>query len=237
MRLYVGTSGYSYKEWKGIFYPEDLPDSEMLRFYSRNLPAVEINNTFYRMPGEAMLTTWAERVPPDFRFVLKASRKITHSKPLKNKDDEVKYLFKTAEKLEDKLGAIFFQLPPYLRRDIGLLSDFLKIVPSSSRAVFEFRHRSWFDDEPEALCEIMRNNGCAICCSDSENKDLAKLIATTDWGYLRLRRPDYSETDLLDWTRRIKSQDWHSVYVFFKHEDSAMGPQQARHFLDLAVPD
>lgn len=232
MQFYIGTSGYSYKEWKGIFYPKDLPDKDMLRYYAKNLPAVEINNTFYRMPTATMLEGWAEQVPADFQFVLKASRKITHSKPLKEKADEVDYLFRTAATLGEKLGAILFQLPPYLHRNIELLADFMDLLPSGTKAAFEFRHRSWFDDE---LYEILRNKGYAICCSDSENEELSQFVATADWGYLRLRKPNYSEKELLDWAQKIKSQPWQAAYVFFKHEDEGAGPKMAKHFLDLAT--
>jgi len=230
MQLYIGTSGYSYKEWKGLFYPKDLQDKNMLRFYGENLPAVEINNTFYRMPNASVLETWAEQVPANFRFVLKASRKITHSKPLKEKDDEVGYLFRTAATLGDKLGAILFQLPPYLHRNIELLANFLDSLPPETRAALEFRHRSWFDDE---LYEILRNKGYALCCSDTEDEELSQFVATADWGYLRLRKPNYSEKELLDWARKVKSQHWQAVYVFFKHEDDGAGPNMARHFLDI----
>jgi uncharacterized protein YecE (DUF72 family) len=233
MQFYVGTSGYSYKEWKGPFYPKDLPDKEMLRFYGENLPAVEINNTFYRMPNTSMLDAWAEQVPPDFRFVLKASRKITHAKPLKEKGDEVSYLFKTAATLGDKLGAILFQLPPYLHRNIELFADFVEVLPSGTKVAFEFRHHSWFDDK---LYEILHNKGYALCCSDSENEELSQFVATADWGYLRLRKPNYSEKELLDWAQKIKSQNWQAVYAFFKHEDDGAGPNLAKHFLDLVAP-
>jgi uncharacterized protein YecE (DUF72 family) len=230
MQLYVGTSGYSYKEWKGLFYPKDLPDKDMLRFYGSSLPAVEINNTFYRMPNAGMLEAWAEQVPSDFQFVLKASRKITHTKPLKEKGDEVDYLFKTAATLGDKLGAILFQLPPYLHRNIELFADFVELLPTGTKVAFEFRHHSWFDDK---LYEILRNKGYALCCSDSENEELSQFVATADWGYLRLRKPNYSEKELLDWAQKIKSQKWQAVYAFFKHEDDGAGPNLAKHFLDL----
>ncbi len=230
MRLYVGTSGYSYKEWKGPFYPKGLPEKDMLRFYGENLPTVEINNTFYRMPTISMLEAWAEQVPPDFRFVLKASRKITHSKPLKEKGDEVSYLLGTAATLGDRLGAILFQLPPYLRRNIELLTDFVDLLPSGTKAAFEFRHHSWFDDETYA---ILSDKGCAICCSDSENEELSQFVATASWGYLRLRKPNYSEEELLRQAQKIKSQNWHAVYAFFKHEDDGAGPKLAKHFLEL----
>lgn len=232
MQLYVGTSGYSYKEWKGPFYPKDLSNKDMLRFYGENLPAVEINNTFYRMPSTSMLESWAEQVPPEFRFVLKASRKITHAKPLKEKGDEIDYLFKTAAILGDKLGAILFQLPPYLHKNIELFTDFVDLLPAGTRVAFEFRHRSWFDDD---LYEILRNKGYAICCSDSENEELSQCIATVGWGYLRLRKPNYSEEELLGWAHKIKSQNWQEVYAFFKHEDDGAGPKLAKHFLDLAT--
>jgi uncharacterized protein YecE (DUF72 family) len=231
MQFYVGTSGYSYKEWKGSFYPQDLPDKEMLQFYGGNFSAVEINNTFYRMPRAGMLEAWAEQVPPGFRFVLKAPRKITHSKPLREKGDEVGYLCSTAAALGDKLGAILFQLPPYLRVDIDLFADFVALLPSGTRAAFEFRHRSWFD---APIYEILQKREFALCCADSENEELGRFVATAGWGYLRLRRPDYSEAELLDWAQKIGSQSWQTVYAFFKHEDAGAGPRLARRFLDLA---
>ncbi len=230
MQYFVGTSGYSYKEWKGLFYPKDLPDKDMLQFYSRFLPAVEINNTFYRMPTPAMIEAWALRVPADFRFVLKASRKITHSKPLKDKGDEISYLFRTAALMGDKLGAILFQLPPYMRKDIKLLTDFTGLLPTGTQFIFEFRHRSWFDDE---LYQLLNDRGCAICCSDSENEELSQLVPTADWGYFRLRRPNYTETELVDWAKKIKSQKWRAVYAFFKHEDDGAGPELAKKFLNI----
>ncbi len=221
MRLFVGTSGYSYKEWKGSFYPRDLPAKDMLKYYSANLPAVEINNTFYRMPTAHILETWAEQASPDFRFVLKAPRKITHIKPLREKGDEVAFLFETAATLGERLGAVLFQLPPYLHKDIGLLSGFVSLLPSPSRVAFEFRHVSWFDEEVYGL---LRDKGLALCCSDGDDEELRQFVPTTDWGYLRLRKPGYSESDLADWAGKIKSQNWRAAYVFFKHEDEGAGP-------------
>jgi uncharacterized protein YecE (DUF72 family) len=232
MRLFAGTSGYGYKEWKGSFYPQELPDKDMLNYYGARLPAVEINNTFYRMPAASMLAAWGAQVPPGFRFVLKAPRRITHTKPLKDKGDEVGYLFRTAAALGDQLGAVLFQLPPYLHRDMALLTAFLDLLPSGNRTVFEFRHPSWFDDE---LYELLRHRGCALCCSDGEKEELRQFITTADWGYLRLRRADYTEAGLLDWIQRIRSQNWTAAYVFFKHEAAGTGPKLARHFLNLAA--
>ncbi|KJS32566.1 MAG: hypothetical protein VR64_06440 [Desulfatitalea sp. BRH_c12] len=230
MHVYVGTSGYSYKEWKGSFYPEDLAAKDMLKYYSANLPAVEINNTFYRMPAAGMLATWVEQVPRAFRFVLKAPRKITHTRPLKDKDAEIGYLFETAATLGDRLGAVLFQLPPYLRKDIKLLANFLDILPSATQAAFEFRHRSWFEKD---IYDLLRARGCALCCSDGEKEELCEFVPTTDWGYLRLRKPDYSEQDLQVWARRVQAQNWHTAYAFFKHEDAAIGPQMAGRFIHL----
>jgi len=231
MKILAGTSGYSYKEWKGIFYPEDLPDREMLKFYSQQLPAVEINNTFYRMPKADMLESWAEQVPANFQFILKASRKITHIKRLKECEEETEYLFKTATTLGERLGVILFQLPPFLRKDASRLENFLKLIPKEAKASFEFRHETWFDDE---IYEYLKEKSCALCFSDTENNKLAELVSTVPWGYLRLRKPDYSEDELIEWIKKIKAQDWDQAFVFFKHEDEGAGPKMAEHFLSLA---
>jgi uncharacterized protein YecE (DUF72 family) len=231
MKILAGTSGYSYKEWKGIFYPEDLPDKEMLKFYAQQLPAVEINNTFYRMPKADMLESWAEQVPANFQFILKASRKITHIKRLKECEDETAYLFKTASTLGKRLGAILFQLPPFLRKDATRLKNFLKLIPAKSKAAFEFRHETWFDEE---IYECLKKKSCALCFSDTENNQIDELVSTAPWGYLRLRKPGYSENELMDWIKKIKAQDWDQALIFFKHEDEGAGPKMAKHFLTLA---
>lgn len=232
MQLYTGTSGYSYKQWKGPFYPEDLPNKQMLPFYSAKLPAVEINNTFYRMPTAEMLENWAAQVAPDFRFVLKAPRKITHIQPLKEKGEALAYLFQTMTALGAKLGAVLFQLPPYLRKDTALLSDFLDLLPAGARAAFEFRHLSWFDEEIYAL---LRARQLALCCSDGENEALRRFVVTADWGYLRLRKPGYSEEELAHWSQKIGAQQWRLAFTFFKHEDAGVGPRLARQFLEMAA--
>jgi uncharacterized protein YecE (DUF72 family) len=231
MKLYAGTSGYSYKEWKGSFYPEDLPDKEMLHYYGEQLPAVEINNTFYRLPKASMLENWAQQVPDDFQFILKASRKITHFKKLKETDDETGYLIKTAGSLQNRLGVILFQLPPYLRKDIDLLNSFLDLLPDTVRSAFEFRHRSWFEED---VFEALHLKNCALCVADTDDDKLeVPFVSTADWGYLRLRRQNYDDDSLSDWMERIEAQDWQKTYVFFKHEDEGAGPKMARHFLDL----
>jgi uncharacterized protein YecE (DUF72 family) len=223
VRVLAGTSGYSYKEWKRSFYPEDLPADEMLRYYASKLQAVEINNTFYRMPKAEMLSRWAEEVPDGFRFALKASQQITHRRRLKDAADPVGYFFKVAVTLGDRMGPVLFQLPPNLKKDLPRLTDFLAILPPASRCAFEFRHGSWFEDD---VFEALRAGGCALCVAEDE--ELATPFqATTDWGYLRLRRQDYAESDLRDRAARLLAQPWNEAYVFFKHEEGGKGPKLA----------
>ncbi len=230
MKVSVGTSGYSYKAWLGNFYPEDLSAKEMLRFYSSRLPAVEINNTFYRLPKESVLASWAEQVPMNFRFVLKGPRKITHVKRLKDSQSEVEYLFRVAPSLGHKLGAILFQLPPNLRKDVERLEKFLSLIPTESAVAFEFRHSSWFDDE---VFGLLRARNCALCLADTDDSERFNLIATASWGYVRLRRSQYSRTDLSQWKEKILSQPWDQAYVFFKHEEEGVGPRLAAEFIEL----
>src|SRR5215471_16366424 len=223
MKVLSGTSGFSYKEWKGSFYPEDLPAEEMLRYYASKLPAVEINNTFYRMPRAEMLAKWAEQVPDGFQFALKASQQITHRKRLKEAADPVEYFFKIAVTLGDRMGPVLIQLPPNLKLDLPRLTDFLEVLPPASRCAFEFRHESWFQDD---VFEALRARGCALCVAEDE--ELATpFVATTDWGYLRLRRQDYGEEDLRGRAARLLSQPWSEAYVFFKHEEGGAGPKLA----------
>jgi len=230
VKLWVGTSGYSYKAWLGSFYPERLPAKEMLRFYASRLPAVEINNTFYRLPKESVLQNWAEQVSPEFRFVLKAPQKITHVKRLKEADEEVKYLFGAENSLGRNKGAVLFQLPPSLRKNLLTLQSFLSIVPTDRPIAFEFRHPSWFDEDVFAC---LRERNCALCLAEMEDSENYDLVPTATWGYLRLRRPDYTPTDLRNWKQRILSQPWDHAYVFFKHEDEGIGPKLAAQFLEL----
>jgi uncharacterized protein YecE (DUF72 family) len=230
MKLYVGTSGFSYKEWKGSFYPEDLPAGEMLRYYAERLPAVEINNTFYRLPSERLLVEWAEQVPEGFRFVLKASQKITHFKRLRGAEPETEVLLRVAGALGDHLGPLLFQLPPNLKADLPRLEAFLELLPRGARPVFEFRHPSWSE---AATREALRAHGCALCIADVDEEPEPAIEATANWGYLRLRRQDYDDAALLAWAQRIAEQPWSEAYVFFKHEDAGAGPRLAKRFLEL----
>jgi len=229
--IYVGTSGYSYKEWKGSFYPEKIRAKDMLSYYASRLPAVELNNTFYRMPKKSMVENWDEQVPEDFRFSVKASRRITHSKRLKNAGTETRLLLKTVSTLEDRLGVVLFQLPPNMEKDLKRLERFLKQVPAGTRAAFEFRNPTWFDDDVLAL---LRSQNRALCISDTDEMPTSHIDKTADWGYLRLRRVKYKKSDLAEWLKRIRDQNWKNTFVFFKHEDEATGPKLAAQFIKLS---
>jgi uncharacterized protein YecE (DUF72 family) len=227
MRVFTGTSGYSYKEWKGRFYPEKIKEAEMLGFYAGRFPTVEINNTFYRMPAADMLRKWREQTPASFTFVLKAPQRITHHKRLGDVGGDVSYFFDTAKALGPKLGPVLFQLPPYMKKDLDRLKAFLDLMPADPPAAFEFRHASWFDDD---VREALRARGAALCLADTDEEPLGELAVTADWGYLRLRRLAYTEADLASWAERVRSQPWGRAFVFFKHEDEARGPEFAAAF-------
>jgi uncharacterized protein YecE (DUF72 family) len=237
VRVAVGTSGYAYKEWKGSFYPADLPADGMLRFYGEKFATVEINNTFYRMPSEKVLAGWAADVPDRFVFVLKASQRITHRKRLKEAGEELSYFLRTANVLGPKLGPTLFQLPPNLKKDLPRLVDFLALIPRTWRAAFEFRHPSWFDEEVFA---VLRGHNAALCIADNDpaeegGKEVVQVpfVTTADWGYLRLRRAAYGKPDLERWANTVTSQPWGDAFVFFKHEDAGAGPKLAAAFTAL----
>ena len=229
--LYLGTSGYSYKAWKGSFYPEDLPDKQMLRFYGERFRTVEINNTFYRMPKASVLEAWAGEVGADFKFVLKASQRITHMQRLKGVENSVSYLLEVAAALKEKLGPLLFQLPPNLKKDAPRLRDFLGLLPAERRAAFEFRHQSWFDSE---VFDLLREHKAVLCIAEAENDLEIPFVSTADWGYLRLRKPDYGDAEMKDWVGRVRQQNWRDAFIFFKHEEAGKGPAMARRFLELA---
>jgi len=236
VRLFAGASGFSYKPWKGPFYPVDLPDAEMLTYYAARLPAVEINNTFYRLPKAQLLEDWAAQTPPGFRFVLKASRRITHIQRLKDVGELLEYLFKTAATLGPKLGPFLFQLPPHLKKDTDRLHTFLDLVPADRRVALEFRNASWFEDD---VFEALRAHDAALCVAETEpddkegGKEPVPLVRTASWGYLRLRRETYTDADLEAWAARIDRQGWSEAYAFFKHEDDGTAPKFALRFMEL----
>lgn len=231
MKIYTGTSGYGYKEWKGIFYPEKISSKEMLRFYSERLGTVEINNTFYHMPTAEVLDSWAEQVPAGFVFALKAPQVITHFRRLRHVGEEARYLFGTLPVLGKKLGPVLFQFPESFHADRLLLEAFIDLIPATISAAFEFRSPSWLNDD---ILDLLRKRGCSLCIADTDEKPASEIINTASWGYLRLRRSGYTDADLSQWMTRILSQQWKEAFVFFKHEDEAIGPRLAMRFRELA---
>jgi uncharacterized protein YecE (DUF72 family) len=230
MTVRIGTSGYSYDEWKGNFYPEKISAKDMLHYYAERFPTVEINNTFYRMPKEALLQGWADQVPESFTFVIKASQRITHIQRLKDCGELLTYLFRVTATLGARLGPLLFQLPPNFKKDAARLQGFFDAMPERRRVAVEFRHASWFDDEVYA---ILRAQGAALCVADTGEEPAAPLVATTDWGYLRLRREEFSDDELRDWSRRIREQPWTDTFVFLKHEEEGKGPKLAAKLMEM----
>jgi len=222
--LLAGTSGYSYKEWLGHFYPDKLPASEMLRYYAEQFSTVEINNTFYRMPAESMLAQWVQQVPDHFRFTLKAPRRITHEQRLRESDSNVAEFLRRSETLGARLGALLFQLPPYLKKDLPRLRDFLALLPSGKEVAFEFRNASWQDDE---VYETLANRGAILCVTDTDEGD-TPFVATSSCGYVRLRRTHYDDRELEAWAAQIAGKALPKTYVYFMHEDEALGTRFAR---------
>jgi uncharacterized protein YecE (DUF72 family) len=218
-KLQAGASGYSFKEWKGTFYPEKMKPEEMLPFYAARLPTVEINNTFYRMPQPAMLENWVRCTPDGFRFAIKASRRITHISRLKESAaDSVAYLYKNLASLGAKRGPVLFQLPPLLKKDLPRLEGFLAMLPEGHRAAFEFRNDTWFDDDVYAA---LRGAGASLCLSEREDNAPPPMIETAPWGYVRLRLEHYSDDDLRRWAERLARTSWNEVFVYFMHEPTA----------------
>jgi uncharacterized protein YecE (DUF72 family) len=234
MNVLTGTSGFSYTAWRGSFYPDKLPEAKMLAFYAGKLGAVEINNTFYRMPNPSLLERWAAETPESFRFALKSPRQITHMKKLIDVGDAVTRLAEGARSLAGRLGPILFQLPPFVRKDLGVLEAFLSTLPTlpvKLRAAVEFRHASWLADD---VYDVLRRHDAALCVADSE--DFATpLEATAGWGYLRLRRQDYDEAALRSWAERLGAQRFEDAFVFFKHEDEGAGPRLADSFRKMMI--
>ena len=225
MKLRVGTSGFAYKEWKGSFYPDRIKAEDMLAFYADRLPTVEINNTFYRMPTTAMLEDWARSTPERFRFAIKAPRRITHMARLKAETaaDSVDFLYRNLAALGAKLGPVLFQLPPFLKKDLPRLTEFLRLLPEGHRAAFEFRNDSWFADD---IYDALKAAGAALCLSEREDNAPPPLVETAPWGYVRLRLETYSDADLEQWWRRLEATSWREVYAYFMHEPTA--PAYAR---------
>jgi uncharacterized protein YecE (DUF72 family) len=230
MRVWVGTSGYNYPEWKGSFYPEKFPAAKMLSYYAERFTTVEINYTFYRVPNAKILAGWDGETPPGFRLTLKAPKRITHIAKLHDCAELVEYFLKTAATLGPKLGALLFQLPPYFRKDLTVLDEFLRLLTPGIQAAFEFRHASWMDAEVFAR---LRAANVALCVADSE-KFTTPVEITAPYGYFRLRDEGYTPEDLTRWAGVIRASAGHctDVFVYFKHEEAGKGPLFARTLLE-----
>jgi len=234
VQLHVGTSGYNYPAWKGSFYPAKLPAAKMLEYYATKLSTVEINYTFYRMPNPKIVAAWAATVPDGFTFVLKAPQRITHIARLRDIDDALRYFCETAAGLGPKLGPLLFQLPPNFQHDTARLANLLAQLPPGVRCACEFRHDSWFADDTYAL---LRQYNAALCVADTDQKT-TPVVATADFGYMRLRDEGYSEQDLAEWAGRVRELGhvWQDAFIFFKHEEEGIGPKLAQQFLQLMAP-
>jgi uncharacterized protein YecE (DUF72 family) len=228
--IWIGTSGYNYPEWKGHFYPANLPSAKMLPYYAARFSTVEINYTFYRMPNEKLVGGWAAATPSPFKLTLKAPRRITHDSRLKNCGDLVSTFCGVAGTLGDKLGALLFQLPPNAKKDLPLFDAFLAELPPKVCAAFEFRHQSWLDDE--VFARLAARN-IALCIADSE-KMSTPVRVTADYAYFRLRDEGYSPGDITKWGETIarETASCRDVFVYFKHEDEGKGPEFARLLMD-----
>jgi uncharacterized protein YecE (DUF72 family) len=226
----VGTSGYSFKEWKGNFYPEKLPQKAMLSYYAERFSTVEINNTFHKFPTEAVVQAWADQVPDSFRFVLKARQIITHFRRLQNAERETDDFIRIASVLKERQGPILFQLPPNFQKDVPRLDAFLKHVAGRAKLAFEFRHASWFD---KGVFECLRAHSTALCVAEADDLPTADLVRTADWGYVRLRDEGYTDKGLKAWIKKIRAQNWDEAFVFFKHEDAGAGPTLAARLIEL----
>ena len=226
--IWFGTSGFSYKEWRPVFYPEGLPDKQFLQYYSTKLNSVEIDYTFYRMPSPKTIEAWKAATPENFKFTLKASQQITHRQRLKVPSDALDYFLGVVPGLENRLGMVLFQLPPFFKVDIQKLELFLSVLPRGIPAAFEFRHDSWFVDDVYAL---LRKHHVALCIHDADDHT-TPMELTAGFTYIRLRRSEYSEERRREWQERIRSwaRDGIDVFAYIKHEDNPNAPLIALEF-------
>jgi uncharacterized protein YecE (DUF72 family) len=230
LRVFVGTSGYNYPEWRGSFYPEKFSTDKMLAYYAERFATVEINYTFYRMPNERLLAGWAAGTPDGFTFTLKAPRRITHDSKLQRCEDLTQVFCRTAKTLGAKLAVLLFQLPPTFKKDAGVLRAFAEILPEGTRAAFEFRHPSWFDAE---VFDVLRSRNLALCVADSE-KLSAPVEITASYAYFRLRDEGYQQPDIERWASVIRGlQGVTDSFVYFKHEEQGLGPEFAKRLMAL----
>ena len=231
--ILVGTSGYNYPEWKGSFYPADLPAAKFLPYYASKFPTVEINYTFYRMPTPKLIAGWRTQVPAEFRFTLKAPKRITHDRRLRAADvaESLQGFVTAAAELGPQLAALLFQLPPNFKKDVGVLNEFLSLLPPKTPAAFEFRNASWLDD---AVYDALRARNIALCIADSESRE-TPLVSTASYAYLRLRDEGYGDADIAQWAQiaRTLGEQASDVFVYFKHEDEGKGAAFGQQMMQL----
>ena len=231
--ILIGTSGYNYPEWKGSFYPADLPATKMLPYYASKFPTVEINYTFYRMPTPKLIAGWRAQVPPTFRFTLKAPKRITHDKRLRAAEvaESVNGFITAASELGPQMAALLFQLPPNFKKDLGLLNEFLSLLPPKTTAAFEFRNASWLEED---VFDALRTRNIALCIADSETRE-TPLVQTADYAYFRLRDEGYGDGDIARWTEAAQQAGATAkdVFVYFKHEDEGKGAAFGQQMMTL----
>lgn len=239
MTLFVGTSGWQYKDWRGALYPEGCPTRLWLEKYAARFATVEINNAFYRLPARETFEAWRARVPEDFVVAVKASRYLTHIKRLRDPEEPVNRLMSHAEGLGDRLGPVLLQLPPTLRADAELLDTCLGCFPSRTRTAVEPRHESWWTPE---IREVLESHGAALCWADTRSRPATPLWRTTDWGYLRLHQgrahpwPHYGRQSLTTWVHRLATT-WPTtadLYVYFNNDPHAAAVKDATTFARAA---
>lgn len=231
-KLYAGTSGFAYPNWKPRFYPEDLPQKRFLEYYAGRLNSVEINYTFRRMPAAATLTAWVTATPPGFLFCPKAHQRITHLLRLRNAAEATEFFLRAVDPLRSarRLGPVLLQLPPQFRCDAAVLREYLALLPPDIRFAFEFRHESWLNDE---IYGLLAARNVSLCVAESERLEVPAVI-TADFVYFRLRKPEYTAEDLR--AVRAKADELlaagKDLFLFFKHEEEPEGALYAESLLN-----
>jgi uncharacterized protein YecE (DUF72 family) len=233
--LYLGTSGFAYDEWKhGVFYPEGLKNREMLSYYASRFPSVEINYTFRRFPTEKSVETWRTETPETFRFTLKANQRITHWKRLADTDEDVRDFLDRGRVLGERLGTVLYQCPPTLTYDRGLIEAFVGYLPPAPRAAMEFRHPSWV-----AARDLLLEQGVAWCVAETDENDPGPDdLSWEPFGFLRLRKTEYTDDELSAWVSRIRPslEAGRDVYCYFKHEDEGLSTKMADRLRAMLEP-
>jgi uncharacterized protein YecE (DUF72 family) len=235
--VHIGCSGWNYRDWRGIFYPEKLPAKRWLEHYAEHFDTVEVNNTFYRLPSQSAVAGWVEHTPPGFVLAVKASRYLTHVKRLRDVGQGARRYFEAIKPLVDspKLGPVLWQFPANFRREDDRLGEALERLPQG-RHCFEFRHESWFVPD---VYDLLRRHGAALVIGDDPERPFQTHEITAAWTYVRFhrgnrgRRGNYSKRELEEWRRRIAS--WRSeveVFAYFNNDWEGFAPKNARWLME-----